>query len=272
MQVGKGYEIISYFPAEAILYEIASLVMTPCASLYAFLDTFAELSERAAMRSFIGFLTVFVLLWVTFLYGGRTLEDCLAAKAEAGHEKMRGEEKVFDPVCEMRVKKGKAKMAEFEGKWFYFCSDECRDKFDKNPYKFACPCRSQIHPECVCEHCEGEAARCKCPQSMEPSPFQLRGKKAFDPVCSMTVDKGKGVSYGFHGFVYYFCSTDCREAFSMDPYQFACLCSTEHTNCVCDHCEEKAARCICEESEAAKRRYREERSRHEEGVHREHQY
>lgn len=217
-------------------------------------------------------LNIFVFTLAILFCDELVPEDCIAAKAESRHKDKQAEEKVFDPVCEMRVKKGKARVGEFEGKIYYFCSYECRDKFDEDPYKFACPCRAQIHPECVCEHCEGEVARCKCPQSMKPSPFQLRGKRAFDPVCSMTVDKGKAVSYGFHGFVYYFCSTDCRQAFTMDPYRFACLCSSAHTRCVCDHCEEKAARCTCEESEAAKRRYMEERSRHKEGRHQEQQY
>ncbi|MHC4197573.1 MAG: YHS domain-containing protein [Planctomycetota bacterium] len=82
------------------------------------------------------------------------------AKAEFEHKNKYEEEKVFDPVCEMRVKKGKAKKGEFEGKLYYFCSYGCRDKFDEDPYKFACPCRSQIHPECVCEHCDGLCSSC----------------------------------------------------------------------------------------------------------------
>ncbi|MFQ5862279.1 MAG: YHS domain-containing protein [Candidatus Brocadiales bacterium] len=223
------------------------------------------------MKGFTYSLAIFAFMLVMSLCSDRTLQDCTAETAAVEHKSKHAEEKVFDPVCEMRVKKDKARIGEFEGKLYYFCSYECRDKFDGDPYKFACPCRGQIHPECVCEHCEGEAGRCKCPQAEEISPFQLRGKKAFDPVCGMTVGKEKAVSYGYHGFVYYFCSTDCRAAFSMDPYQFACLCSTEHTNCVCDHCEEKTARCECRESKEAKRLYREERSRHEEGRHQEHQ-
>lgn len=213
------------------------------------------------MSSLTYSLTVFVSASLTVFLGDCILRDCVAEETQ--HENKQAEEKVFDPVCEMKVKKENARVLEFEGKLFYFCSYECRDKFDKDPYKFACPCRSQIHPDCVCEHCEGETARCKCPQAEEISPFQPRGKKAFDPVCGMTVGKEKAINYSYHGFIYYFCSAECRKKFSDDPYQFACLCSTEHTNCVCDHCEEKAARCGCKESEETKRRYQEGHASHE---------
>lgn len=52
-----------------------------------------------------------------------------------GHSKS-GEEK--DPVCGMTVDPGKAAGAGVHGgKTYYFCSTFCRDKFEKEPGKYA---------------------------------------------------------------------------------------------------------------------------------------
>lgn len=43
-----------------------------------------------------------------------------------------------DPVCGMTVRTEKpSQQARFEGKTFYFCSHECKAKFDSNPKQFA---------------------------------------------------------------------------------------------------------------------------------------
>lgn len=43
-----------------------------------------------------------------------------------------------DPVCGMQVdeKQAKAK-AEHQGQTYYFCSDQCKQRFEKNPQQFA---------------------------------------------------------------------------------------------------------------------------------------
>ncbi|MCB9756989.1 MAG: YHS domain-containing protein [Candidatus Omnitrophica bacterium] len=46
-------------------------------------------------------------------------------------------EKVKDPVCGMEIDKEKAKgSASHMGKSFYFCSDSCKQKFEKEPMKY----------------------------------------------------------------------------------------------------------------------------------------
>jgi len=41
---------------------------------------------------------------------------------------------VRDPVCKAKIKKTEASAtSEYQGKLYYFCSEKCRDKFDKNP-------------------------------------------------------------------------------------------------------------------------------------------
>ena len=43
-----------------------------------------------------------------------------------------------DPVCGMQVEENKApSQREFEGETYYFCSQECKKKFDANPAQFS---------------------------------------------------------------------------------------------------------------------------------------
>jgi Cu+-exporting ATPase len=42
-----------------------------------------------------------------------------------------------DPVCGMDVERDDAAgHSNFEGKTFYFCSNECKEKFDQNPQTY----------------------------------------------------------------------------------------------------------------------------------------
>ena len=42
-----------------------------------------------------------------------------------------------DPVCGMEVEPDEAAgQSDFQGKTFYFCSNECKAKFDQNPQAF----------------------------------------------------------------------------------------------------------------------------------------
>jgi Cu+-exporting ATPase len=42
-----------------------------------------------------------------------------------------------DPVCGMNVERDEAAgKSDFQGKTYYFCSIECKGKFDKNPQMF----------------------------------------------------------------------------------------------------------------------------------------
>lgn len=45
-----------------------------------------------------------------------------------------------DPVCGMDVQPEQAAgQSEFQGRTFYFCCDTCKEKFDKEPQKYAQP-------------------------------------------------------------------------------------------------------------------------------------
>lgn len=46
--------------------------------------------------------------------------------------------RVKDPVCKMKIKKkGAAATSEYQGKLYYFCSQKCKEEFDKKPEKYA---------------------------------------------------------------------------------------------------------------------------------------
>lgn len=44
--------------------------------------------------------------------------------------------KAKDTVCGMEVEKDKARTASYKAKTYYFCSDDCKDKFKENPERY----------------------------------------------------------------------------------------------------------------------------------------
>jgi Cu+-exporting ATPase len=43
----------------------------------------------------------------------------------------------LDPVCKMEVNPASAEaQSEYEGQSFYFCSKECKQKFDRDPQRY----------------------------------------------------------------------------------------------------------------------------------------
>jgi YHS domain-containing protein len=45
---------------------------------------------------------------------------------------------VKDPVCGMDIEQDEAAgQSDFQGKTFYFCSNECKEKFDRSPQIYA---------------------------------------------------------------------------------------------------------------------------------------
>ena len=55
--------------------------------------------------------------------------------------------KVKDPVCGMMIEPDDAVgTSEYEGKTYYFCSDDCKTEFDANPEDYAEEGRSADRP------------------------------------------------------------------------------------------------------------------------------
>ena len=42
-----------------------------------------------------------------------------------------------DPVCGMSVNKDDSTSSNYRGETYYFCSDDCKTKFDRSPERFA---------------------------------------------------------------------------------------------------------------------------------------
>lgn len=74
-------------------------------------------------------------------------------------------EKVTDVVCGMKIDKEGAQVVDVKGKNFYFCSENCKAKFEENPGKVTCMCfvgLKEGDEPCDCNHCSGKGGKCDC--------------------------------------------------------------------------------------------------------------
>jgi YHS domain-containing protein len=67
------------------------------------------------------------------MHGG-TAGATMGSGTAAGEKKAAG--KVIDPVCGMEVNSATAPSATYAGKTYYFCSEEDKAKFEKNPEQY----------------------------------------------------------------------------------------------------------------------------------------
>ncbi|UCC41606.1 MAG: YHS domain-containing protein [Candidatus Aminicenantes bacterium] len=103
----------------------------------------------------------------------------------AGHH---AEETVVDPVCGMKIKKSDAKATyEHNGETYYFCMEGCKNKFKKDPDKYAKKA--------------GEMVTC--------------------PVSGKKIKKSDAAgSHEYNGKTYYFCCANCKEKFTKNPEKY----------------------------------------------------
>jgi Cu+-exporting ATPase len=95
---------------------------------------------------------------------------------------------VVDPVCGMKIDKEDAKATyEHNGKTFYFCMEECKDKFVKEPDTYI----------------SADDGVVKCPVSGES--FK---KSEFTE------------SMDYEGKTYYFCCAGCKDKFEKNPEKY----------------------------------------------------
>jgi len=141
----------------------------------------------------------------------------------------------IDPVCGIEVGLLKAKEAglisEWKGKTYYFCSSDCKSKFDKTPmmYHAKCPvCNAMIQKTAALATEHGgkvyffDSAEHRA--SFIKEPMGYIGQLATDVVCGMDVVKAKaaesGLNTDYAGNTYYFCGVGCKEKFLKTPHQF----------------------------------------------------
>jgi Cu(I)/Ag(I) efflux system membrane fusion protein len=119
-----------------------------------------------------------------------------------------------DPVCGMYVDEGKAKASgktsEYHGKTYYFCSDGCKQQFDKDPGRYIGKSdgKNGLHRKPGSENMQALSA--------------ARVHK--DPICGMDVDEKSARAAGrtseYQGKTYYFCSDGCKQQFDKEPERY----------------------------------------------------
>lgn len=109
------------------------------------------------------------------------------------------DETVFCPVSGKTMKKSEAKASyEYKGKTYYFCCDNCKEAFLKNPEKYA----------------QKKAGEGQMPAHEENG-------TVVDPICGMKMKKSDAAAtYEYKGKTYYFCMEGCLEKFKKDPEKY----------------------------------------------------
>jgi len=112
------------------------------------------------------------------------------------------EETVKCPVSGKEIKKSESKATyEYEGKTYYFCCENCKEKFLEDPDEYAFqgvdPHEGHMH-----SHQQAEDA-------------------VVDPVCGMKLKKEEAqVTYQYNGKTYYFCMEGCKDKFVKNPEEY----------------------------------------------------
>ncbi len=153
----------------------------------------------------------------------------------------------IDPVCGMEVDTMNAglRKSKYAGKTYYFCSTDCKTKFDANPAAYVK--RSRPEQESGEEATSSEiqeaepheghevpnAEKAKSPPVQSPpagepwlAALSQSGTKHIDPVCGKSVDEknaqirigvGRSLVREYEGQLFYFCSVACKREFDMNP-------------------------------------------------------
>jgi len=111
------------------------------------------------------------------------------------------EETVVCAVGGKEMKKSEAKATyEYKGKTYYFCCDNCKEAFIKNPEKYTQKKEHEGHMHAD-HHAEDTVV---------------------DPVCGMKIKKSDAkATYEHNGETYHFCMEGCKEKFKKDPEKYA---------------------------------------------------
>ena len=118
-----------------------------------------------------------------------------------------------DPVCGLNVDVSKAKAAGFQGAYknqtYYFCSQGCKEHFEKNPDRYA------TKPGGFQDTISGAASD----QGQD-----AQAVKTKDLVCGHELDearaKAAGLTSTHKGKTYYFCSYSCNKQFDKNPERY----------------------------------------------------
>lgn len=107
------------------------------------------------------------------------------------------DETVVCAVGGKEMKKSEVKVThEYKGKTYYFCCENCKEAFIKDPEKYTQKKEYEGHMHAG-DHAEDTVV---------------------DPVCGMKIKKSDAkATYEYNGETYYFCMEGCKEKFMKDP-------------------------------------------------------
>ncbi|MFQ6094220.1 MAG: YHS domain-containing protein [bacterium] len=100
-----------------------------------------------------------------------------------------------------QVSKLTAPYSEYNGVVYYFCCDEDKGKFEKEPKKYIG----------------------KSPMKLETrghSEMKMEGTMLSDPVCGMKISTQEAKTTEYKGKTYHFCSDECKEKFTKTPEKY----------------------------------------------------
>ncbi len=142
-----------------------------------------------------------------------------------------------DPVCGMKlgeeVVRALTYKSAYQGKLYYFCSDECKREFERDPGKYAIKAVPGSGPAAASPETSpapGLDMRKPQAQPLAPGPTSPPGTtkglaaEVRDPVCGKEVRRGvtRGVIQKsvYQGKTYSFCSQRCKQEFDKDPKRY----------------------------------------------------
>lgn len=116
-------------------------------------------------------------------------EKYIQVETHEGHMHAHAEDSAYDPTCSMKIKKTEAAATyEYNGETYYFCSEQCKDKFAQNPEKYI---QEQKEQYVTC------------------------------PVSGEIIRKSDAAgTYEYNGKTYYFCCSGCKEKFVKNPENY----------------------------------------------------
>jgi YHS domain-containing protein len=142
----------------------------------------------------------------------------------------------IDPVCGMEVDHDAAKNAgraiAHDGATYFFCSDDCKHKFEADPRKYTEAGKAEGAPAAGGKALRLGADAPRSGQAVQPMAGMAAASQAKpaaaaavkDLVCGMNVDPKAATAAGrtleYKGTTYYFCSDDCKTKFRGDPAKY----------------------------------------------------
>ncbi len=136
----------------------------------------------------------------------------------AATDKKSQDETVKCSVSGKEIRKSEVKSSyEYKGKTYYFCCDDGKEAFVKDPEKYI---KKMDHAEHAHhEHHSHEKAEGK--HEAHSHAAHAHEGMVVDPVCNMEFKKEKAkATYEYNGKTYYFCAEKCKDKFVKNPGQY----------------------------------------------------